>query len=164
MKAANQRERDKVLDKAGVRWSERESAKIVKKADGTTQVYHGGLGSGDGYGHGHTALDQSGRKTYDRGAFDDHGKQNFTDSRINTCKTLAVGTDMFDGKPAKVRHHKDGRTDIFFVSSGNYGDAPGHGHIVTDKDGNTVYYRDQWQDKKQGQYLIDSSKDDHTKI
>ena len=31
------------FDKAGVRWSERNDAKIVKKADGTTQVYYGGL-------------------------------------------------------------------------------------------------------------------------
>ncbi len=79
VKADNQRERDKVLDKAGVRWPERKDAKIVKKADGTTQVYHGGIGAGDGYGHGHTALDRFGRKTYDRGAFEEHGGQNYTD-------------------------------------------------------------------------------------
>ena len=66
VKANSQRERDRVLDKAGVSYSERKDAKIVKKPDGTTQVYHGGIGSGDGYGHGHTALDQFGRKTYDR--------------------------------------------------------------------------------------------------
>ena len=68
-----------MLDKAGVRWSDRKDAKIVKKADGSTQVYHGGVGAGDGYGHGHTALDQFGRKTYDRGAFEEHGGQNYTD-------------------------------------------------------------------------------------
>ncbi len=79
VKASNQRERDKVLDKADVSYSERKDAKIVKKADGTTQVYHGGIGSGDGYGHGHTALDQFGRKTYDRGAFEEHGSQNYAD-------------------------------------------------------------------------------------
>lgn len=79
VKTTNQRERERTLDKAGVRWSERKDAKIVKKADGTTQVYHGGIGGGDGYGHGHTALDWSGRKTYDRGAFEEHGGQNFTD-------------------------------------------------------------------------------------
>ena len=32
------------------------------------------------------------------------------------------------------------------------------------KDGHVTYYRDQWQDKNQGQYLIDESKDNHTKI
>ncbi len=81
VKTNNQRERDKTLDKAGVRWSDRKDAKIVKKADGTTQVYHGGLGSGDGLGHGHTALDQFGNKTYDRKAFEKHGRQNFTDDK-----------------------------------------------------------------------------------
>ena len=78
-------------------------------------------------GHGHTTLDQFGRKTYDRGAFEEHGGQNFTEDGKNTCKTLAVGTDLFDGKPAKVRSRKDGKTDIFFVDSGNYGDGLGHG-------------------------------------
>ena len=73
------RERDDTLDKAGVRWSERDSAKIVKKSDGSTQVYHGGIGDGDGYGHGHTVLDSSGRKTYDRDAFAEHGSQNYTE-------------------------------------------------------------------------------------
>lgn len=77
IKANKKRERDKILDKAGVRWSERGDAKIVKKVDGTTQIYHGGFGKGDGFGHGHTALDQFGNKTYDRGAFEEHGCQNF---------------------------------------------------------------------------------------
>ena len=79
VKATNQRERERTLDKAGVRWSERKDAKIVKKADDTTQVYHGGISVGDGVGHGHTVLDQSGRKTYDRGAFEEHGGKNFAD-------------------------------------------------------------------------------------
>lgn len=164
VKSANKRERERTLDKAGVRWSERKDAKIVKKADGTTQIYHGGIGKGDGVGHGHTTLDQSCNKTYDRDAFAEHGGQNFTDNRTNTCKTLAVGTDMFDGRPAKIRHRKDGRMDVFFTESGNYGDGLGHGHVTLAKDGHLTYYRDQWQDKNQGQYLIDESKDDHTKI
>lgn len=75
------RERERILDQAGVRGFEREDAKIVKKTDGTTQVYHGGLGSGDGIGHGHTALDSSGQRTYDRGAFEAHGGQNFTEKK-----------------------------------------------------------------------------------
>lgn len=80
VKSDNQRERDKILDKAGVVGYEREDAKIVKKSDGTTQVYHGGLGGGDGLGHGHTAIDSAGKVEYDRKAFEAHGKQNYTDS------------------------------------------------------------------------------------
>lgn len=82
VKQDNQQERDKILDKAGVSWSNREDAKIVKKADGTTQIYYGGLLSGDGLGHGHAALDQFDDKTYDRGAFEKHGSQNY----INNSK------------------------------------------------------------------------------
>lgn len=163
VKAERRRARDQTLDRANIRSSERADAKIITKPDGTTQIYHGGLGKGDGIGHGHTVLDQSGHKTYDRDAFAAHGHQNFTYDPANPCKTLAVGTDLFDGKPAKVRPRKDGRTDIFFVDSGNYGDGIGHGHVVLDKDNNVVYMRDPWQDKTQGQYLIDDSKTHHTK-
>ena len=67
-----------------IRWPERSNTKIVKKADGTTQVYHGGLGKGDGLGHGHTVLDQFGKKTYDRGVFAKHGHQNYTDSALTS--------------------------------------------------------------------------------
>lgn len=81
VKSANQRERNQVLDKAGVRFSDRKDAKIVKKSDGTTQVYSGGIGKGDGAGHGHVALDSTGRKTYDRKAFSEHGSQNYTDEK-----------------------------------------------------------------------------------
>ena len=89
IKQDNQRERDKILDKAGVNWSNREDAKIVKKADGTTQVYYGGLLFGDGLGHGHAALNQFDDKTYDRGAFEKHGSQNF----INTSGSEAKAYD-----------------------------------------------------------------------
>ena len=79
IKANNRKERERILDKAGVGYLNRQDAKIVKKADGTTQVYHGGLGSGDGLFHGHVALDQSGNKTYSRDAFEKHGSQNYVD-------------------------------------------------------------------------------------
>lgn len=79
VKAKNQQERDRILDKAGITGAERADAKIVKKADGTIQVYHGGFGPGDGFGHGHTAIDQSGVITYDRDAFESHDAQNHTD-------------------------------------------------------------------------------------
>ena len=89
VKQDNQRERDKILDKAGVSWSNREDAKIVKKADGTTQIYYGGLLSGDGLGHGHAALDQFDDKTYDRGAFEKHGSQNYVNNSSKESKTYS---------------------------------------------------------------------------
>lgn len=92
IKANNQKERDRILDKAGVGYLNRQDAKIVKKADGTTQVYHGGLGSGDGFGHGHVALDQSGNKTYSRDAFEKHGSQNYVDRKPKNWTKQEWGT------------------------------------------------------------------------
>lgn len=92
IKANNQKERDRILDKAGVGYLNRQDAKIVKKADGTTQVYHGGLGSGDGLFHGHVALDQSGNKTYSRDAFEKHGSQNYVDQKPKNWTKQEWGT------------------------------------------------------------------------
>ncbi len=161
IKTTNRRERDRTLDKAGIRHSERSDAKIVKKDDGTTQIYHGGIGKGDGLGHGHTTLDQFGNKIYDRQAFSEHGQQNYINDQDN--KALAIGTDYYDGKPAKVRFRNDGKMDVFYVNYGNEPDGVGHGHVVV-RDDSVIYDRDMWQDKRQGQYLIDESKDDHTRI
>lgn len=90
----NQHEREKIFDKAGIRQSERENAKIVKKPDGTTQVYHGGLGKGDGLGHGHVALDRDGKKTYDRDTFEEQGKQNYVGDPADSFPGKGQWTDL----------------------------------------------------------------------
>ena len=79
VRAEKQRERDQILDQAGVYGSARDDAKIVRKDDGTTQVYHSGIGGADGRGHGHIALDSAGQVIYEREAFGEHGSQNFKD-------------------------------------------------------------------------------------
>lgn len=157
VKSANQRERDRTLDKAGVRYSERADAKIVKKSDGTTQVYHGGLGKGDGIGHGHTTLDQSGRVSYDRDAFAEHGSQNYTDAKFGT----------FDGKSAKIypdkRHGHEGWQNILYSDKGVFKPGHDHGHVILDENGSVRLWRDQGQTRGKEWYL-DEAKDDHTKI
>lgn len=152
VKANNKRERERTLDKAGVRWSERSTAKIVKKADGTVQVYHGGIGDGDGYGHGHTALDQFGNKTYDRDAFAAHGSQNYADS------SLRDGTyrGTFDGRPAVIKVSDAGNSDQIQIFYGGKGspDGPGHNH-VNYVNGKLQFWREHgetlYQDDKRGQ-------------
>ncbi len=157
VKLANKRERDRTLDKAGVRWSERNDAKIVKKADGATQVYHGGLGKGDGLGHGHTTLDQFGNKTYDRDAFAEHGSQNYVDAQHGT----------FDGKPAKVypdkRKNHEGWQNVLYSNEGDFTPGERHGHILVNEAGGVVMWRDEEQEHGK-EWLIDESKDDHTRI
>ena len=157
IKSESQRERDRTLDRAGVRYSERSDAKIVKKADGTTQIYHGGLGSGDGIGHGHTALDQSGRITYDRDSFASHGSQNYTDAKFG----------IFDGKPAKIypdkRHGHEGWQNVLYSDKGDFRPGDDHGHVILDENGSVRLWRDQGQARGK-EWHLDDSKDDHTKI
>ena len=144
IKANNRKERERILDKAGVGYLNRQDAKIVKKADGTTQVYHGGLGSGDGFGHGHVALDQSGKRTYSRDAFEKHGSQNYTDRKNGERKSnggwteLSTGT-IFDsaGNGHNVMFRQglgknEGQTLIRdyhgFESKNNFHEKGGHNH------------------------------------
>lgn len=103
VKAKRQHERDRILDKAGVRYSERKDAKVVKKSDGTTQIYHGGIGKGDGLGHGHVALDQFGNKIYDRDAFEKHGSQNYTDSQNSRGGWTQIQRGTIDGHEVTFR-------------------------------------------------------------
>ena len=152
VKSANKRERNRTLDKANISWSERSTAKIVKKADGTVQIYHGGIGAGDGYGHGHTVLDQFGNKTYDRDAFKVHGSQNYTDS------SLRNGTyrGTFDGQPAVIKVSDSGNSDQIQIFYGGKGspDGPGHNHVNYIK-GKLQFWREHgktlYQDDKKNQ-------------
>lgn len=126
-------ERNKILDKAKVREIDRQDAKIVKKVDGTVQIYHGGIGKGDGFGHGHTALDCFGNVTYDRDAFSEHGSQNFTDAPLKN----GVYRGTFDNQPAIIKVSDAGNSNQMQIYYGGEGspDGPGHNHVnvVNDK-------------------------------
>ena len=140
MKAANKRERGKALDKAGISWFERDTAKIIKKPDGTVQIYHGGFGTGDGFGHGHTVLDSSGNKIYSRGVFEKHGSHNYTDNGDGSWSF------NWNGKTAKgYPNRKDPKhfTDILY--DGIKGNVKGdkHGHIIIENStGDVVFHRE----------------------
>lgn len=140
IKTNNRREREETLDKAGVSLFERSDAKIVKKSDGTIQVYHGGIGSGDGYGHGYTALDQFGNKTYDRKAFTEHGKQNYVDNEDGSW-SFRLWRQAAKGYANKK--DPDHFTDILYGGSKGNIKGDGHGHmIVENSTGDIVFHRD----------------------
>lgn len=152
IKTNNKREREETLDKAGVSLFERSDAKIVKKSDGTIQVYHGGVGSGDGYGHGHTALDQFGNKTYDRKAFAEHGKQNYVDSNLKNGTYRGV----FEGQSAiiKISDSDNSNQMQIFYGGRKTPDGDGHNH-VNYVNGKLQYWRENgkviYQDDKKTQ-------------
>ena len=130
IKENNRKERERILDKAGVGYLNRQDAKIVKKADGTTQVYHGGLGSGDGFGHGHVALDQSGKKTYSRDVFEKHGSQNYTDQNEKnwTKREWGIIGDDHEVTFAVGINEREGQTVIAdgFLSKRDFHDHHNH--------------------------------------
>lgn len=128
VKIKNARERERVLDRAGVYGSERGDAKVVKKSDGTVQVYFGGFASGDGLGHGHVAIGKEGKVTYKRQAFSKHGRQNYVDSDVN-ANGIYEGT--FNGRPAIIKVSDSGNSNQMQVFYGGDGapDGPGHNHI-----------------------------------
>ena len=98
----------------------------MKKADGTIQVYHGGFGPGDGFGHGHTAIDQSGVITYDRDAFESHGAQNYTDhEERKQGGILAYDRDAFESHGAQKHagHREEKQGGILFYDRNA---RPGH--------------------------------------
>ena len=159
VKAKNQQERDRILDKAGITGAERADAKIVKKADGTIQVYHGGFGPGDGFGHGHTERKQGGILAYDRDAFESHGAQSHTDhqeekkcvsSRPRVSRNYTENDDgswnfEWGGKMAKGypnRKRPDEFTDILFDGARGNTKKDGHGHmIIENSSGDVVFFR-----------------------
>jgi len=76
-----QRRDDKrsIAERAGVPYQYLDNVFVSTDADGTVNIYFGGVGSPDGPGHGHYAMDSSGNLTYSRDPFDPHGTQNFAD-------------------------------------------------------------------------------------
>ena len=92
----------------------------------------------------------------------DEVRSNQQTRQDEASRIITSATGSFAGKTAKARKRQDGRTDIFF-SSGEHGDDFGHGHVVVDQNGSIRYARDEWQDKHT-EYLIDDTKEDHTRI
>jgi hypothetical protein len=79
VKNKERRKREYLLNLAGIEGIEREDAVIREDADGTQHIYSGGLDGAFGYGHGHVVIDRYGRVVYRRGAFEEHGWDNYTE-------------------------------------------------------------------------------------
>jgi len=84
VKAENAKRADEkrsIAERAGVPYQYRDKVYTKKDADGTIQIYFGGIGEPNGPGHGHYSMDRSGKVTYKRDPFDPHGKHNFEDEK-----------------------------------------------------------------------------------
>ena len=130
--------------RAGVPYQYLDDVRVRYDADGVANIYFGGVGAPDGPGHGHYAIDRSGKVTYKRDPFDPHGSHNFTDWQADyadAVRTEAVfGSDEFSfrckyhGYNALVETGYDSQTSrqTINIYYGGLGDplGAGHGHDV----------------------------------
>lgn len=146
-----------IAENAGVPIQYRDNVWISTEPDGTTNVYFGGVGKPNGPGHGHHSIDPSGKVTYNRGPFDPHGAQTFTENRRQGA-TLAMArmamnqwaktqttprmTQFEDGEfKVDVRSGYDRRhdcivTDVLIYDKQNKRE---HYHLVIDENGRELF-------------------------
>jgi hypothetical protein len=123
-------EKRALAEKAGVPFQYRDNVYVSRQPDGTINIYFGGVGTPDGLGHGHYALDQSGSVKYRREPFDPHGAQNFTDQQY--WHKVRMSFDRDSGVF---------QTDNFIGIVGDKGQRT-KAHISVNPDGEIVFVRD----------------------
>lgn len=82
IKAASQKQREdwrNIAQQASVPYEYLNNTKVRRNSDGSYDVFYGGAGRPDGFGHGHATLDRFGKATHDRRPFDTNHPENFAD-------------------------------------------------------------------------------------
>jgi len=138
-------DRQELARKAGVPYGYLDSVWVSKKADGSVNIYFGGVNEPNGPGHGHYVMDSNGKVTYKRDPFDPHGAHNFTDNQHDYSEMVGQESRAgefgfgcrFRGYDAYVESSVDNRTgrskiDIYYGPNGPFG--PGHHHTVAYRD------------------------------
>jgi hypothetical protein len=141
VKGENQRRKDdkkSLAARAGVPYAYRDNCFVKTEPDGTVNIYFGGLGEPAGPGHGHYAMDASGKVTYKRDPYDPHGSQNFTDQQerqrsrreatTRSMAQLAIERWSREQTTSRKVQHED---DEFKVSVKSGFDRS-HDRVVTD--------------------------------
>lgn len=130
LRKANKRS---LAERAGVPYQYLDDVRISTDADGTVNIYFGGVGEPDGEGHGHYAMDAYGNVTYQRDPFDPHGAHNFADHEERD------EPERFE-KYSSSRSYLTGKlqTDFLFGRKGEKG-----GHIAVNEDGDIEHVRDE---------------------
>ena len=82
-----------LAERAGVPWQYLNDVWVSTDPSGTVNIYFGGMGSPNGAGHGHYAMDAYGNVTYRRDPLDPHGSQNFTDRQQGTLYDRSVSSE-----------------------------------------------------------------------
>lgn len=129
---SQQKKADKrsIAERAGVPFQYRDNVWVSTDANGTTNIYFGGVGEPNGLGHGHYAMDRTGKVTYKRDPFDPHGAQNFTEPQYWHLEKMSYDKDsqMY-------------QTDNYIGIIGSKNQKT-KAHIAVNPDGEITYVRD----------------------
>lgn len=153
--ARNKNDKRSVAQKAGVPAQYLDNVYVSKDPNGNTNIYFGGMGEPNGPGHGHYVLDRSGKVTYKREPYQEHGGKNFTESQRDYTdligKEIAGGEFgflcRFRGFDAHVESNvnKQGRAkiDIYYGPNGPFG--PGHHHTIAYRETPYEFFYDEYR-------------------
>ena len=72
-------EKQRVLGAAGIPLEYHTNAMVRRNSDGSYDIFYGGIGAPDGFGHGHAVVSAAGKVTHDRKPFSDNSPENFAD-------------------------------------------------------------------------------------
>ena len=135
--ASKKNERREIARQAGVPTQYLDSVWVSASGRGYN-IYFGGMGQPNGPGHGHYAVDASGKVTYKREPFDPHGAHNFTENQgdyYDMVSRESTSGDFgfrcrFRGFDAYVETNtnkeRQRKIDIYYGPNGPFG--PGHHH------------------------------------
>ena len=125
-----------IAAKAGIPYQYRDNVYVLENPDGTVNIYFGGMDKPDGFGHGHYAMNSTGKVIYKRLPLESHGSHNYELSN-------GVYFGLYKGKPAKINVSDWGNSNHFDIYYGGKDtpDGTGHSNISVIKD-NIRYWRD----------------------
>jgi hypothetical protein len=150
-----QQDKRQIAEKAGVPYQYLDNVWVSTDASGNINIYFGGVGTPDGLGHGHYAVDRQGKVIYRREPFDPHGAQNFQHEERVERELARIALDAWARRQTtswevqsqasdctvkvKSGYSRDRNavtTDVVVFQNHNSGE---HYHLVIDDIGSVVF-------------------------
>lgn len=151
----NKNDKRSIAEKAGVPAQYLDKVYVSKDANGNTNIYFGGVGEPNGPGHGHYVVDRSGKVTYKRDPYEEHGGKNFTEAQRDY--TDLIGAEIANGEfgflcrfrgydahvESNINTQGRAKIDIYYGPNGPFG--PGHHHAIAYRETPYEFFYDEYR-------------------
>lgn len=151
----NKNDKRSIAEKAGVPAQYLDKVYVSKDANGNTNIYFGGIGEPNGPGHGHYVVDRSGKVTYKRDPYEEHGGKNFTEAQRDY--TDLIGAEIANGEfgflcrfrgydahvESNINTQGRAKIDIYYGPNGPFG--PGHHHAIAYRETPYEFFYDEYR-------------------